>query len=113
MPASNARSALDGMAARVAALAVAVLTAGALAFIHRDDLIAPKAAEIEAAPDPFHGCVAVRSAEIEKMLAEKSIDAQRADIFRARAEAICRAEADKAAGKVPGLPPGLTPTQKF
>jgi hypothetical protein len=26
---------------------------------------------------------------------------------------MCRAEADKAAGKTPGLPPGLTPTQKF
>ncbi|MBX6369126.1 MAG: hypothetical protein IRZ04_14150 [Rhodospirillales bacterium] len=109
-----APAALDGSAARVAAAVLAVAVAGLAVWVHRHELFPEPAAEtVEAGPDPFEACMASRSADIDRMLAEKSIDAERAGLFRARAEAMCRAEADKAAGKAPGLPPGLRPTQNF
>lgn len=82
--------------------------------MHRHELFPERAASaVETAPDRFEACMASRGADIDRMLAEKLIDAERAELFRARAEAMCRAEADKAAGRAPGLPPGLQPTQNF
>jgi hypothetical protein len=113
MPARIARSALDRPVARLGAVLVALIAAGALGFMHRSDLFPADAPAETAGADPFQDCIAARGADIDKMVAEKSIDAERGALFRARAEAMCRAEADKALGKATGLPPGLTPTQKF
>jgi hypothetical protein len=114
MAAPFARSALDGWMARVAALLLAVAVAALAVWVHRNELFPkPKTEPEQTAADPFRGCLAARGGDIDRMLAEKTIDSARAELFRARAEAMCRAEADKAAGKTPGLPPGLTPTQKY
>lgn len=109
-----ARAAKGGAAARVAAAVLAVAVAGLAVWMHRHELFPEPAAQaVESGPDPFEACIASRGADIDRMLAEKLIDAERAELFRARAEAMCRAEADKAAGRAPGLPPGLQPTQNF
>jgi hypothetical protein len=116
MTAPFARAALDGIAARLAAILLAAAVAAVLVWINRDRLFPSEIPEETAgAPpsDPFEACMGGRTAEIERMVAEKTIDAERGELFRARNEAICRAEADRAAGRTPGLPPGLTPTQQF
>jgi hypothetical protein len=84
-------SALDGRAARVAALGVFLLAAGALGWFHRDDIFPPDAAAL---PDnPVARCIAKRWAGIDAMAADGTIDAARAKLFKARAEAWCRAQA--------------------
>ena len=86
-----ARSFLDRPIARVLSLCVALLCAGALGWLHRADLLpaifAPKAAD-----DPFARCLAERSGEIDRMLSEGLIDQARAELFKSRAEAMCRTE---------------------
>jgi hypothetical protein len=113
MTAPFARTPLDGIGARLVAVGIALVAGGLAVWIHRHELFPAEQSNATAGGDPFQECVTSRAGDIDKMLAEKTIDAQRAELFRARAEAMCRAEADKAAGKAPGLPPGLTPTQKF
>jgi hypothetical protein len=114
MPARFARTALDGGLARLAALLLALAVAGLALWVHRNQFFPkPPAEAAKTGPDPFTQCLSVRNGDVDRMLAEKSIDAGVADLFRARAEAMCRAEADKAAGRTPGLPPGMTPTPKF
>ena len=85
------RGALDGPAARVAALAVFLLAAAALGWFHRDDILPPAAAPL--ADDPAAACIAERWAGIDLMAADGAIDAARAKLFKARAEALCRAQA--------------------
>jgi hypothetical protein len=113
----------DGWLGRGLALLIAVATAGLLVWIHRHDFF-PRQKPAEAAtaePDSYKECVAQRGGDIDRMLAEKAIDRERAALFRSRMEAMCRAEAQKAAGGVPGapgpgpggLPPGMVPTRRF
>ena len=90
------RSALDGPAARVAALAVFLLAAAALGWFHRDDIFPPEAA---LADDPVARCIAGRWAGIDTMAAEGTINGPRAKLFKARAEALCRTPAG-ASGKL-------------
>ncbi len=85
------RSALDGPAARVAALSVFLLAAGALGWFHRDDIFPPEAAP--PANDPAAACIAGRWAVIDAMAADGTIDAARAQQFKASAEALCRSQA--------------------
>ena len=95
------RSALDGPAARVAALAVFLLAAAALGWVHRDDIFPP---EKTAADDPVALCVAGRWAGIDGMVADGTVDTARAALFKARAEALCWAQAGQGSGppKLPG-----------
>ena len=83
---------LDRPAARLLALGVALLCVAILASLHRADLF-PRFAR-EAADDPFARCFAERAAEIDGMLDENVIDQARAELFKSRAEAICRAETE-------------------
>ena len=83
-------SALDRPAARFAALAVAVLAALALVYIHRDDLFPPETAAADVAADPVALCLAERSADIDRMVAEGVVDEARAALFKSRAEALCQ-----------------------
>ena len=85
------RGGLDGSAARVAALAVFLLAAGALGWFHRDDIFPPAAAPL--AGDPAAACIAERWAGIDQMVAEGTIGPSRAKQFKASAEAVCRAQA--------------------
>ncbi len=83
------RAVLDGPAARVAAFAVFLLAAAALGWFHRDDILPPEAAA--PAEDPAATCIAERWAVIGAMAADGTIDATRAQQFKASAEALCRA----------------------
>jgi hypothetical protein len=113
----------DGWLGRAIALLIAAAAAGLLVWIHRHDLFPrPPAAETAAAePDSYTSCTRARGADIDRMLAEKTIDEERAALFRSRMQAMCRAEAEKAAGAAPGapgvgpggLPPGMVPTRRF
>ena len=84
----TAPSALDRPAARVVAIGIAVLCGLTLAFIHRDDLLPTDPA---AATDPVALCLAERAAEIDRMVADGVVDADRAVLFKSRAEALCQA----------------------
>jgi hypothetical protein len=84
---------LDRPVARLVALGVALLCIAVLAWLHRADLFPAKFAR-EAADDPFARCFAERAAEIDGMLDENVIDQARAELFKSRAEAMCRAETE-------------------
>ncbi len=92
-PPGARRGALDGPAARVVALGVFVLAAAALGWFHRDDIFPPEAASL--ADDPAAACIAERWAGIDAMAAEGTIDAARAKLFKARAEAVCWSQAGR------------------
>ena len=99
--ASAGASALDRPPARVAAFGVFLLAVGALAWMHRDDIFPP---EKTAADDPVALCIAGRWAGIDEMVAEGTVDTARAELFKARAEALCRDQAGQGSGppKLPG-----------
>jgi hypothetical protein len=102
---------LDGPYARLAALACFLISAGVLAYVHRDDLLGRKAVTKpeSAADDAFARCYAAAKTPIDRMLSEKLIKAEEAGLFRQRAEARCRAQTRDAGGPPapggPGLPP--------
>jgi hypothetical protein len=94
-------SILDGASARIVALLVFLGCAGALAWLHRDDLFPPEP-NATATDDPFARCLAERRADVVRMQEEGLIDAERAALFTNRAEAMCAAET--AGGGPPSLP---------
>ncbi len=73
------------------------LAAGALAWMHRDDIFPPEAVP---ADDPVALCVAGHWAGIDAMVADGTVDTVRAEPFKSRAEALCQAQA----GQGPGPP---------
>ena len=111
MNSKGTRHFLDGPYARLAALACFLLSTGALAYVHRDDLFGRKAAPASAAStdDAFSRCYREGTIPIDKMLAEKTIGADEARLFRLRAEARCRAQTGGAGGPPAGGAPGLPP----
>jgi hypothetical protein len=100
----NQRSAsiLDRMAARFVALLVLLAVGAALAWIHRDDLL-PRSQATLAVDDPVALCVAERAADIDKMRQDGVIDADRATLFKSRAEALCQTQFGQGSGPS-GLP---------
>ncbi len=103
------RSILDRPLARVLALLVFGLSVAALVYIHRDDLWPQPATEPETtAADPLARCIAERRAQVDDMVAEGVIGPERAELFKSRAEGLCRAQVE---GGGPGLgpPPGAAP----
>ena len=83
-------SALDRPVARIAAVGVAAVAALTLGYIHRDDLFPTDAGTAGAAADPVMLCVAERSADIDGMVSDGTIDEARAALFKSRAEALCQ-----------------------
>jgi hypothetical protein len=82
---------LDRPAARLLAVGVALLMMAALAYMHRDDIFPPE--EAAADPnDPVALCFAERAKDIDNLLAEGTINAQQAELFKTRAEALCQAQ---------------------
>ncbi len=75
------------------ALGVFVPAAAALGWFHRDDIFPPEGAPL--ADDPAAACIAERGAGIDQMAAEGTIDAARAKLFKARAQAWCRSQTDQ------------------
>jgi hypothetical protein len=97
------RSFLDRPAARVLALLVFLACAGALAWLHRAELLRG-AAHGGSADDPSVACYAERAAQIDRMLSEGAISATQAELFKSRAGAMCRAETNGQGAGAPTLP---------
>jgi phage gp36-like protein len=95
---------LDRPVARVLAALVFVGCAAALVYLERERLW-QTAANRTAADDPFARCFAERAAQIERMQEEDVIEAAQAELFKTRAEAMCRAEAQGTGNAAPALPP--------
>ncbi len=66
--------------------------------MHRDDIFPP---EKTAADDPVAFCVAGRWAGIDEMVADGAVDTARADLFKARAEALSQAQLGRGPGPSP------------
>jgi len=83
--------AIDGPVGRAVAAGVLCATIGALLWIHWEDVFPPAAQAVDA-DDPFGRCFAARAADVDKMVGDGVIGAAQADAFKARAEALCRAQ---------------------
>ena len=103
MSAASQRSWVDGRAARVVAVLVAAAAGAVLAYIHRDDLL-PTERKISPAEAAFEQCMAERAAGIDEMVRQQVITVEQETLFRARAEALCRAQTAPAG---PPPPEGL------
>ena len=97
------RSFLDRPIARVLAGIVFLGCVAALVYIERERLW-PTAADERAADDPFARCFAERAAQIDRMQDEGLIEPAQAELFKIRAEAMCRAEAQGPGDAAPVLP---------
>ncbi len=90
MAGPDQRPFLDRPAARGVALTVILLCGACLAYLHRDDLFpTPK----DAAPDdgdPAAACIEERFAGIDGMVTDGTIKISEAELFKQRAEAMCR-----------------------
>ena len=75
----------------------------ALAWLERERLWPGAASEL-AADDPFVRCFAERAAQIDRMQSEGVIEAAQAELFKSRAEAMCRAETQPPGAGLPALP---------
>ncbi len=80
---------LDRPAARWLALSVIVLCVAVLGYWHREDLF-PTVVETTVVGDSAIACMNQRFAEIDAMVEEGSIETPQADLFKQRAEAMCR-----------------------
>jgi hypothetical protein len=98
----HAPAALDRPLARGLAAVVFVACLVLLAWLERERLF-PSEARV-AADDPVQRCIAERAAGIEDMLAEGVIEASQAELFKARAAAMCQDTVGNG-GAAPGLPP--------
>lgn len=82
------RHALDGIAARVVAVGVALTAGCGLLAIHWEDLTAGETAQRN---DPVARCIAERSAIIDRSVADGTFTADQAALFKQRATGQCRA----------------------
>ena len=94
---------LDRPLARFCAVGVALLMAAALTYMHRDDLFPPEQAAVNP-NDPVARCFAERAADVDALLAEGTINAQQAELFKRRAEALCQAQVGGGSNVVPPPP---------
>ena len=95
------RGALDGLAARAAALLVLLLVVAGIGWLHRDSLFPAEQAAAPAADDPVAQCLAERAKGIDEMLAQGTIDEGQATLFKSRAEALCQAQHGKSGPPTP------------
>lgn len=100
--AAPARPFLDRPIARALALLVLLACLAGLAWLERERWLASETTA--AAEDPAARCLAERAAEIDRMLAEGLIAAPQAELFKSRAEAMCRATAEGAGPSLPAPP---------
>jgi hypothetical protein len=108
MTTAKPRAFLDGPIARLCAVAVFLLSAAALAYLHRNDFRA-RPAPAAAADDPVALCMRDRLAVIDTQQRDGVLKPEQAELFRARVDALCQAQNRR--GAPDGLPPGMAPTQ--
>jgi hypothetical protein len=94
---------LDRPIARVLAAVVFLGCGAALVYIERERIWQTAASE-STADDPFARCFAERAAQIDRMQDEGVIEPAQAELFKARAEAMCQAEAQGPGNPAPALP---------
>jgi hypothetical protein len=94
---------LDRPSARALAGVVFLGCVAVLVYVEGERLW-QTAAEGSAANDPFARCFAERAAQIERMQDEGVVEPAQAELFKTRAEAMCRAEAQGENDAVPALP---------
>ena len=103
MAGGSRRPFLDRPLARAVAAVVFLGCVAAIVYIERERLW-QAAAEQRAADDPFARCFAERAAEIDQMVAENLIEEAQAELFKTRAEAMCRATTEGPGESAPPLP---------
>jgi len=89
--AETRRHFLDRPSARVVAAVVCLGCVAALAWLERERFW-PAAPGDAAADDLFARCFAERAAQIDRMQMDGMIEPAQAELFKTRAEAMCRAE---------------------
>jgi hypothetical protein len=99
---SHSSAPLDRPLARGLAAGMFVACLGLLAWLERERLFRSEA--VVDADDPVQLCIAERAAGIDAMLAEGVIEAPQAELFKARAAAMCQDIVGDAGGG-PALPP--------
>jgi hypothetical protein len=92
---------LDRAPARVLAAVICLGSVAMFAWLERDRFW-PTASTRTGADEAFARCFAERAAQIDRMQTDGVIDASQAELFKNRAEAMCRAET---AGRSAGAPP--------
>jgi hypothetical protein len=100
MAARVRRHFLDRPAARVLAAAVCLGCVAALAWIERERIWPTR----NVGDDPFARCFAERAAQIDRMRTDGLIQEAQAELFRTRAEAMCRAETQREGTGAPPVP---------
>jgi hypothetical protein len=103
MPQTPRRSFLDRPITRVLGAVVFLGCLAGLVYLERERLW-QAAADQREADDPFARCLAERAGDIDRMLAEKVIEEAQAELFKSRAEAMCRAAIAESRGEGPPLP---------
>ena len=102
MTGAGGKSPLDGLAARLVAVMIALAGMAFLGWLHRNDLFPPEPGTAAASDDPrlaaFTACFAPQAERIERDTASGQINAEQARLFKSRAEAFC---ADQASKKLP------------
>ncbi|MDH5412436.1 MAG: hypothetical protein OEY16_13695 [Alphaproteobacteria bacterium] len=100
MTGADRDSLLDGPAARIFAVAVALAGMAFLGWMHRNDLFPP---EPDVAADPrqaaFQACYAPQAERIARDAESGQLNAEQAALFKNRAEAFCADQAEK--GRLP------------
>jgi hypothetical protein len=94
---------LDRPAARVLAAVICLACVAAFVWLERARFW-PSAGSGAGADDPFVRCFTERAAQIDRMQADGAIDAARSELFKSRAEAMCRAETAGQGAVAPPLP---------
>jgi hypothetical protein len=93
---------LDRPVARLIAALVFLGCVAGLVYLERERLW--QTADQSTADDPFARCFAERAAQIDRMQDEGVIEPTQAELFKSRAEAMCRAEAQGGGTAAPSLP---------
>lgn len=105
MPESDQRSFLDRPAARELALIIILLCGVCVIYLHRDDFWPhPENAADIAKGGPAAPCIEKRFTDIDNMMADGTIEMAQVQLFKQRAEAMCRETQGGNNPSTPALP---------
>ena len=95
---------VDGPMGRGVALLVLLGTLGMIGWLHAESLFPPDPETGEAAAggnEALALCISKRAGDIDRMLADGTINDSQAGLFKQRAEALCQAQEGAGAGPPP------------